>query len=94
VIFVALPFAVLQTGGGAAELGLVLASFTLARASFIVVGGVWADRLPRRLVMLAAAPDAGDRDRERGFRIRDRLREHDLGKRSSSARSPPSGSPG
>jgi hypothetical protein len=53
VIFVALPFAVIQTGGGAAELGLVLASFTLARASFIVVGGVWADRLPRRLVMLA-----------------------------------------
>ena len=53
VIFVALPFAVIQIGGGAAELGLVLASFTLARAGFIVVGGVWADRLPRRLVMLA-----------------------------------------
>ena len=52
VIYVALPFAVLQIGGGAAELGLVLASFTLARAGFIVVGGVWADRLPRRLVML------------------------------------------
>lgn len=40
VIFVALPFAVLQTGGGAAQLGLVLAAFTLSRASFIVVGGV------------------------------------------------------
>ena len=53
VIYVALPFAVIQIGGGAAELGLVLASFTLARAGFIVVGGVWADRLPRRLVMLA-----------------------------------------
>jgi MFS family permease len=53
VIFVALPFAVIQTGGGAAELGLILASFTLARAGFIVVGGVWADRLPRRLVMLS-----------------------------------------
>ena len=52
VIYVALPFAVIQIGGGAAELGLVLASFTLARAGFIVVGGVWADRLPRRLVML------------------------------------------
>jgi MFS family permease len=52
LIYVALPFAVIQTGGGAAELGLVFASFTLARASFIVVGGVWADRLPRRLVML------------------------------------------
>ena len=39
LIYVALPFAVLASGGGAAELGLVLASFTLAHASFIVVGG-------------------------------------------------------
>jgi MFS transporter len=53
LVFVALPFAVIQTGGGAAELGLVLASFTLARVGFIAVGGVWADRLPRRLLMLA-----------------------------------------
>jgi MFS family permease len=52
LIFVALPFAVLQVGGGAAGLGLVLAAFTLSRAVFIVVGGVWSDRLPRRLVML------------------------------------------
>ncbi|MDP9490813.1 MAG: MFS transporter, partial [Actinomycetota bacterium] len=52
LIYVALPFAVIQVGGGAAELGLVFASFTLARAGFIVVGGVWADRLPRRMVML------------------------------------------
>lgn len=53
LVYVALPFAVIQIGGGPAELGLVLASFTLARAGFVVVGGVWADRLPRRLVMLA-----------------------------------------
>jgi MFS family permease len=53
LVYVALPFAVIQIGGGAAELGLVLAAFTLARAGFVVVGGVWADRLPRRLVMLA-----------------------------------------
>lgn len=52
LVYVALPFAVIQIGGGAAELGIVLAAFTLARAGFIVVGGVWADRLPRRLVML------------------------------------------
>jgi MFS family permease len=52
LVYVALPFAVIQIGGSAAELGLVLAAFTLARAGFIVVGGVWADRLPRRLVML------------------------------------------
>jgi MFS family permease len=52
LVFVALPFAVIETGGGAAELGLVLAAFTLARAGFILAGGVWADRLPRRAVML------------------------------------------
>jgi MFS family permease len=52
LIYVALPFAVLQIGGGAAEIGLVAAAYTLARAVFIVVGGVWADRLPRRLVMI------------------------------------------
>jgi MFS family permease len=52
LVYVALPFAVIQIGGGAAGLGVVLAAFTLARAGFVVVGGVWADRLPRRLVML------------------------------------------
>jgi MFS family permease len=54
LIPVALAFAVLQVGGGAAALGLVFASYTLARAAFILVGGVWADRLPRRFVMIAA----------------------------------------
>jgi MFS family permease len=54
LIPVALAFAVLQVGGGAGALGLVLASYTLARAAFILVGGVWADRLPRRFVMIAA----------------------------------------
>jgi MFS transporter len=53
LIYVALPFAVLQIGGGAAQIGIVAAAYTLARAVFIVVGGVWAYRLPRRLVMLA-----------------------------------------
>jgi MFS family permease len=54
LIPVALAFAVIQVGGGAAALGLVFASYTLARAAFILVGGVWADRLPRRFVMIAA----------------------------------------
>lgn len=49
----ALTFAVIGIGGGASGLGLVLAAFTLARVSFILVGGVWADRLPRRAVMIA-----------------------------------------
>jgi MFS family permease len=54
LIPVALAFAVIQVGGGAAALGVVLATYTIARAAFILVGGVWADRLPRRFVMIAA----------------------------------------
>jgi MFS family permease len=51
---VALAFAVLRIGGGATGLGIVLAFFTIGRASFVAIGGVWADRLPRRAVMLTA----------------------------------------
>ena len=54
LIPVALAFAVLRIGGGATGLGIVLAAFTIGRASFVVVGGVWADRLSRRAVMIAA----------------------------------------
>jgi MFS family permease len=54
LIPVALAFAVLRIGGGAGGLGIVLAAFTIGRASFVVVGGVWADRLPRRAVMITA----------------------------------------
>ena len=52
---VALAFAVLlELGGSAADLGLVLASFTVAQVVLTLVGGVWADRLPRRAVMIGA----------------------------------------
>src|SRR3954468_15654434 len=54
LIAVALAFAVLDIGGGAGGLGIVLASATNGRAACVVIGGVWADRLPRRLVMIAA----------------------------------------
>jgi MFS family permease len=50
----ALAFAVLDLTGSAADLGLVLAALFTSRVVFIVVGGVWADRLPRQLVMIAA----------------------------------------
>jgi MFS family permease len=50
---VALVFAVLHSTGSAGDLGIVLAAFTLAHAVFILAGGVWGDRLERRLVMLA-----------------------------------------
>jgi MFS family permease len=49
---VALAFAVLSVNRSATALGGVLAAFTLARVTFTLVGGVVADRLPRRAVML------------------------------------------
>lgn len=52
--FVALPFAVLSIGGGATDIGLVAAANLATMAVFLLVGGVWADRLPRQKVMLAA----------------------------------------
>jgi predicted MFS family arabinose efflux permease len=51
---VAVAFAVLGIAGSATAIGLVMASFTLPRVLLILVGGVWADRLPRQLVMVAA----------------------------------------
>ena len=54
LVGVALAFAVLELGGSASELGLVLAARTISSVTFVLVGGVWADRLPRRAVMLAA----------------------------------------
>ena len=49
---IALAFAVLEVGGDASDLGLVLAAMTVAHVTFVLAGGVWADRLPRRFVML------------------------------------------
>jgi MFS family permease len=55
LIAVALAFAVLSDlDGSATELGVVFAAYTVSRVVFILAGGVWADRLPRRLVMLTA----------------------------------------
>ncbi|MCU1692554.1 MAG: major facilitator superfamily 1 [Frankiales bacterium] len=45
---------VLDGGGSAGELGLVLAARFAALVLFSLLGGVWADRLPRRRVMLSA----------------------------------------
>lgn len=51
---VALAFAALQVGHTASALGLVLAASTTARVVVLPIGGVWADRLPRQLVMLSS----------------------------------------
>src|SRR5258706_2415806 len=51
---VALAFATLQIANSASALGLVLAASTAARVVLLPIGGVWADRLPRQLVMLSS----------------------------------------
>lgn len=51
---VALAFAVLDLTGSATDLGLVLAAQTIPMVVFVLVGGVWADRLARRRVMLVS----------------------------------------
>jgi len=51
---IALAFAILDAGGSATEVGVVYAANIIARVAFMLVGGVWADRLSRRRVMLAA----------------------------------------
>jgi MFS family permease len=51
---VALAFAVLQAGRGPADVGYVLAAQTLPLVVLLLVGGVVADRLSRRTVMIAS----------------------------------------
>lgn len=52
---VALAFAVLDLGGSASQLGLVVAAFALAEVMTILYGGVLGDRLPRQLLMQGSA---------------------------------------
>jgi MFS family permease len=54
MVSVALAFAVLGLTGSATDLGIVLAARTAPLVAFLLAGGVWADRLPRRAVMVAA----------------------------------------
>src|SRR6478752_1568973 len=49
---VALAFAVLDLTGSKADLGFVLAARTIPQVLFLLVGGIWADRLPRHRVMV------------------------------------------
>src|SRR6202030_4548443 len=54
IVSVALAFAVLGLTGSVKDLGLVLAAQSLPLVLFLLMGGVWADRLPRRAVMLTS----------------------------------------
>src|SRR3954447_25889993 len=50
----ALAWAVLDLTGSASDLGYVIAAKTAPLVIFLLAGGVFADRLPRRAVMLTA----------------------------------------
>ena len=54
MIPVAIAFAALEIGGSATSVGLVIAANLVARTALMLVGGVWADRLPRQHVMVAS----------------------------------------
>jgi MFS family permease len=51
---VALAFAVLDLTGSATDLGFVMAARIVPFVVFLLVGGVWADRVPRQLLMMAS----------------------------------------
>ncbi len=51
---VALAFAVLDLTGSKADVGYVLAARALPQLVFVLVGGIWSDRLPRHHVMVAS----------------------------------------
>ena len=55
---VALAFAVLDLGGGASELGMVVGLYALADVTAVLFGGVLGDRLPRTVMMQGSSAAA------------------------------------
>jgi MFS family permease len=56
---IALAFAVIDLTGSKSDLGLVLAARAVPQLVFLLIGGVWADRLPRNKVMVASSLASG-----------------------------------
>jgi MFS family permease len=54
VVIVALALFVTQRTGSPTDLGLVLGAQSLTLVTLLLVGGVWADRLPRQRIMIVA----------------------------------------
>ncbi|MGY5955857.1 MFS transporter [Kosakonia sp. BK9b] len=52
---IALAFAVLDIGGSAADLGIVVAARSLFNVAFLLLGGVLADRYSRSLVLVSSS---------------------------------------
>lgn len=53
LVIVALALFVTDLTGSATDVGLVLGAQTLPLITFLLIGGVWADRLPRAKLMIA-----------------------------------------
>ena len=56
---IALAFAVIDLTGSRTDLGFVLAARTVPQVVFLLVGGIWADRLPRHKVMVGSSIASG-----------------------------------
>jgi MFS family permease len=54
VVIVAIALYVTELTDNPTEVGIVLAAYLLPLVAFLLVGGVWADRLPRERVMITA----------------------------------------
>ncbi|MFI7450235.1 MFS transporter [Nonomuraea sp. NPDC049714] len=52
ILVVAVTVSLLDAGGDAATVGVVLAAKGIASLSLLLVGGVWSDRLPRRRILV------------------------------------------
>jgi MFS family permease len=59
VAIIALAFAVLQVSDSPVALGVVIAGRQVAQTAIVLAAGVWSDRLPRHLVLFAAAAVQG-----------------------------------
>jgi MFS family permease len=55
ISLIALVFAVLQVSDSAVSLGIVLAARQVADAAIVLAAGVWADRFPRHVLLIAVA---------------------------------------
>jgi MFS family permease len=53
IVLVALALFIIKRTGSATDLGFVLAAQALPLVAFLLIGGVWADRLPRHRLMIA-----------------------------------------
>lgn len=56
---VAYPFQVLDLGGSAAEIGILVAIYAVVNLAFLLVGGAIADRVPRRTLIIATELASG-----------------------------------